>query len=1482
MKRWMIKKALTLILSFAMAVSISTTLVSATDNIQSVSVQLTQDMVTLSEESAVYDGAQHKPAVIVRGASGEELAEGTDYTVAYSASDFTNAGTIKITVTGKENYTGTIEKTYKIEKAQPVIAWDVAGDEEKTLIYTGYPAVIRPIVTLANNEIFDGTIHYHYGTYSGFNPPTDAGSYTVKVSIEEQNNYKAAMSGYLLLYIEPSQPTIAFKDGYDPGKTYDGSPIANPDAEDLIITGANYNDVIFTWYKDSVAELNKLSAAPKDAGTYSLIAGTGETDNTKAAQTAPLTVTISKADLTVVGAAIAPKTYQPGNVSADVSDVMFIGLAASETLVSGTDYTAAGTFKNADAGTDKPADVTVTLLNTDRANNYNLTNSEIGAIGTIDKANQEAIHITGLPDGTITYNDTFTLSAGCDVHWYGDGAAVNADGNITIIRAGEVTVTAIKPGDHNYNDEEDQITFTAVQKELTVADAAAKNKFYDGSNTVKITDVALNGIVNNDDVSVDTTDLNGTVRSSDAGDYTAVTLSELTLTGSKAENYTIAPSIEVNTNVTIEKAVIALTAPGASNIQYGQKLSESILKNSSLEFGTFAWKDGNTVPWAGEGNYPVIFTANAETIKNYEISSIPETVTVKVEKAVPAVNITAKASGSKDSRQAVFAVTVTKAGSGAVPAGTVKFIDCTSGTEENIATKELKDGTVSFIQENLKDQIYIIRAVYEGDDNYKQADTEMHFDAARKSQRPLVITSIGNKTYGDPDFKLELEQGSGDGTGNVIWQSSDSSIVEISGSTAMIRKAGTVTITVTKEEDEIYNKAETSVLLTVGKKDITVQADHKEITAYDALPEFTVSCKGFADGENEITCMETKAAAACQTDGKTAGTFEIVLTPQAVLNTDASEKYVIAAQKNGILTVSEKIVRVIVQGGTGAAGSGSYAVGKTVVIDAGTKDGYQFDSWSGSVEFADKNEKITTFVMPKQDVIVTANWKKIESSSGGNDSSGSGDNSSGGNDSSGSGDNSSGGNDLSDGVDNSTDKADFDNKQESTTKPAEPTINIAAEPAYIITGTVTVPALQKERESFAAITKEHIEKAVEQAKSVGEKEGAVTVRIHITGGKGAECVNINLPKEVQEEIIKQNVNRFEFAVENPEIIFAFDFAAVEEIRQQANGDVVLTAKRVHSFTLSEQARAVVGERPVFDLKVTCINDLKSISDFGTGYVRAAIPYKLQEKEDAVGISAIYIDSTGEADFLTYSGYNREKSALVFAVHHFSVYGVGYRETVVCSDIKEHSAKDEILFALSHGLISSGKQNMFFPDRAVTFYELAAALGILFGAEPDETGGYIKWLEGWLDTKILPERQLTRQEAAVILSQFPAISSSVAKIRKDHCFADEEGIESYAKEAVKTMYFTGLMDGKNNHFEPNAYITRAELSRILYRYILFSIAPENMEQGWVSDASGSWNYYQNGKRVIGWKKVEGKWCYFDLDGTFISEPKTKGCRWRKRK
>lgn len=81
---------------------------------------LSSTTVTLGTTSYTYDGTAKKPSVTVKDGS-KTLTNGTDYTVSYYNN--TNAGTAKVTITGKGNYSGAVVKTFTILEPENKFIW---------------------------------------------------------------------------------------------------------------------------------------------------------------------------------------------------------------------------------------------------------------------------------------------------------------------------------------------------------------------------------------------------------------------------------------------------------------------------------------------------------------------------------------------------------------------------------------------------------------------------------------------------------------------------------------------------------------------------------------------------------------------------------------------------------------------------------------------------------------------------------------------------------------------------------------------------------------------------------------------------------------------------------------------------------------------------------------------------------------------------------------------------------------------------------------------------------------------------------------------------------------------------------------------------------------------------------------------------------------------------------------------------------------
>ena len=85
-----------------------------------------------SPSDKVYDGKEHKWIPTVTDKADKKLKAGTDYTVEYSTKNFKDVGTIKVTITGIGNYTGTVTRTYKVTPKEYTVT-----TESATKTYSG-------------------------------------------------------------------------------------------------------------------------------------------------------------------------------------------------------------------------------------------------------------------------------------------------------------------------------------------------------------------------------------------------------------------------------------------------------------------------------------------------------------------------------------------------------------------------------------------------------------------------------------------------------------------------------------------------------------------------------------------------------------------------------------------------------------------------------------------------------------------------------------------------------------------------------------------------------------------------------------------------------------------------------------------------------------------------------------------------------------------------------------------------------------------------------------------------------------------------------------------------------------------------------------------------------------------------------------------------------------------------------------------------
>jgi len=179
--------------------------------------------------------------------------------------------------------------------------------------------------------------------------------------------------------------------------------------------------------------------------------------------------------------------------------------------------------------------------------------------------------------------------------------------------------------------------------------------------------------------------------------------------GATASNYIIK---YIAGSVTISKATPTIVWSKPAAITYGTALGAVQLNASSKTPGAFTY-----LPTAGTVLTPGTHTlsANFKPTDNTDYTGGAATVQLSVNRAAPAIKLTASASTVAFGKLAIFTATLT--GAGNYPTGTVAFLDGAA----QIGTGTLSGGSAAYATSKLAVGKHTLIAGYLGDENYGQA-----------------------------------------------------------------------------------------------------------------------------------------------------------------------------------------------------------------------------------------------------------------------------------------------------------------------------------------------------------------------------------------------------------------------------------------------------------------------------------------------------------------------------------------------------------------------------------------------------------------------------------------------------------------------------------------------------------------------------------------------------------------------------------------
>ena len=451
------------------------------------SINTEDQKITVSDpQGHVYDGNPHQEVLVVRDAELDKtLKSGKDYDVYYSTKDFTNVGEITITITGKGNYVGTVNKTYSITKRTVTLSSETASKP-----YDGTP-LTRPNVKVEGDGFITGEVTsvQAIGTVTEVkdSPVTNAIEYTVGTKFNI-NNYEISMTeGTLSITpksINPDDQNMSVSDPQD--HVYDGlehkEELEVKDIfRDVILSAGIDYDVEYST-KD-FTNVGKITITITGKGNY-----TGTFDRTYEITPATLTVTTPSANKVYDGTPLTAEGTISGFVNKETATFTTTG---SQTEVGSSSNTYSiewnGTAKSSNY---KISETVGTLTVTENENEIVVTTKHSSY--TYDGlAHGTEVTVSNLPKGysldkatsSATATDVTTaIEATCDTLVIKNAEGKDVTNNLKITKV---------PG---------SITITPATLTVTMPSA---NKVYDG--TPLTADGTISGFVNNETATFTTT-----------------------------------------------------------------------------------------------------------------------------------------------------------------------------------------------------------------------------------------------------------------------------------------------------------------------------------------------------------------------------------------------------------------------------------------------------------------------------------------------------------------------------------------------------------------------------------------------------------------------------------------------------------------------------------------------------------------------------------------------------------------------------------------------------------------------------------------------------------------------------------------------------------------------------------------------------------------------------------------------------------------
>jgi len=655
-----------------------------------------------------------------REGSNTPIATTQKYTV--TSSDVGKSLRVVVTAS-KDNYEGTsFEDTTdatnnKTEKAKTGVTKPTATNYCKSLTYNG------------ESQVLTNTAATGYAFYD--NSGIAATSYTVTAKLSNNYIWSNGDTADVTFNCSIAKKDVTVK-ADNQSKEYDGTALtANTSCS---ATGLVATHTPSCTTSGTITDY-AASGAVKTLSAAKIMDGTTDVSSNYNITKQNGTLTITKKAITITA---KNQTVQYGTaISKTINDVTVATLPSTDTLNSIT-LTQSKTAVSTD-GKITATSAVIKRGTTDTTNNYTITYNQ-GSL-TINKKNITASISScsnKVYDGNTTASCGITLSGVQS----GETATATATCNFNNKNVGtgkEITCNTFTldgADKGNYNITTTSLTGSAniTAKSITPT-ATTSNKTYDGNANATCT-ISLPGVVSGDTVSSTYT---GTFNNKNVGTSKAVTCSDITLTGTDKDNYSLSTtSVSTTANVTAKSVAVSWTNVGPFTYN-GSNQGPTATVNTGITGETMtvtATKAINKGTHTSEASCSSVTGSSA--CGNYTLTNTTKEFTINAQAVNPVTNLAVSTSG-------VVSWTASSNATG-------YQISIDGSTWTDMPASQTSYNYINTIASTIGERTIYVRAINSDKDNYSTVDTGSSYahssNATKKVNTYRVTATVNNADYG--------------------------------------------------------------------------------------------------------------------------------------------------------------------------------------------------------------------------------------------------------------------------------------------------------------------------------------------------------------------------------------------------------------------------------------------------------------------------------------------------------------------------------------------------------------------------------------------------------------------------------------------------------------------------------------------------------------------------------------------------------------